>query len=60
MNSNVRVAKDVKIQLDHFNGTNYSRWMDKMMFLLTSFLTRICLHYLNHKKMNLLLLKLKN
>jgi hypothetical protein len=36
MNSNVRFAKDVKIQLDHFDGINYTRWMDKMVFLLTS------------------------
>jgi len=61
--SSVRVAKDVKIQLDCFNGTKYTRWMDKMMFLLylkyTIFLTQICVHNLNHKKMNLLLLKLK-
>jgi hypothetical protein len=36
MNSSVKVAKDVKIQLDRFDGTNYTRWMDKMIFLLTS------------------------
>jgi len=35
MNSSVKVAKDVKIQLDRFDGTNYTRWMDKMIFLLT-------------------------
>jgi len=33
MNSSVKVAKDVKIQLDRFDGTNYTRWMDKMIFL---------------------------
>jgi hypothetical protein len=64
MNSSVKVAKDVKIQLDRFDGTNYTRWMDKMIFLLTSlkiytFLIRIYLHYLNHKKMNLPLLRLQ-
>ena len=36
MNSSVKVAKDVKIQLNRFDGTNYTRWMDKMIFLLTS------------------------
>ena len=36
MNSSVKVVKDVKIQLDRFDGTNYIRWMDKMIFLLTS------------------------
>jgi len=36
MNSSVKVAKDIKIQLDRFDGTNYTRWMDKMIFLLTS------------------------
>ena len=36
MNSSVRVAKDVKIQLERFDGTNKTRWMNKMMFLLTS------------------------
>jgi hypothetical protein len=40
LNSSVRVAKDVKIQLDHFDGMNYTRWMDKMVFLLTSL--KIC------------------
>ena len=30
------VAKDVKIQLDHFDGTNYIRWMNMMVFLFTS------------------------
>jgi hypothetical protein len=35
LNSSIRVAKDVKIQLDCFNGTKYTRWMDKMMFILT-------------------------
>ena len=33
---NVRVAKDVKIQLDHFDCMNYTRWIDKLVFLLTS------------------------
>jgi hypothetical protein len=36
MNSRDKVAKNVKIQLDRFHGTNYTRWMDKMIFLLTS------------------------
>ena len=36
MNSSVKVAKDVKIQLEQFDGTNYTRWMDKMIFMLTS------------------------
>jgi hypothetical protein len=36
MNSSVRVAKDVKIQPERFDGTNKTRWMDKMMFLLAS------------------------
>jgi hypothetical protein len=36
MNSKVKFAKDVKIQLDRFDGTNYTRWMDKMVFLFTS------------------------
>ena len=36
MNSSVKVAKNVKIQLDWFGDTNYTRWMDKMIFLLTS------------------------
>jgi len=36
LNSSVKVAKDVKIQLDHFDGTNYTRWIDKMMFLFIS------------------------
>jgi hypothetical protein len=36
MNSSVKVAKDVKIQLDQFDGMNYTGWMDKMIFLLTS------------------------
>jgi len=36
MNSSVKVAKDVKIQLDRFDGTNYTRWMDNMIFMLTS------------------------
>jgi hypothetical protein len=40
LNSSVRVAKDVKIQLDHFDAMNYTRWMDKMVFLLTSL--KIC------------------
>jgi len=35
LNSSIRVAKDVKIQLDCFNGTKYTRWRDKMMFILT-------------------------
>jgi len=56
MNSNVRVAKDVKIQLDRFDGINYTRWMDKMVFLLTSLKIYYILnlnlsHYLNHKKL---------
>jgi len=36
MNSRDKVAKYVKIQLDRFHGMNYTRWMDKMIFLLTS------------------------
>jgi uncharacterized membrane protein YdbT with pleckstrin-like domain len=36
INSSVRVAKNVKIQLDRFNYMNYTRWVDKIMFLLTS------------------------
>jgi hypothetical protein len=36
INSSVRVAEDVKIQLDGFNYMNYTRWVDKIMFLLTS------------------------
>jgi len=36
MNSKVKFAKDVKIKLDRFDGTNYTRWMDKMVFLFTS------------------------
>jgi len=34
MNSSIKVAKDVKIQLDRFDGTSYTKWMDKMIFLL--------------------------
>jgi uncharacterized protein with NAD-binding domain and iron-sulfur cluster len=40
MNSSVRVAKDVKIKLNCFDGTNYTRWMDKMVFMFTSL--KIC------------------
>ena len=36
INLSVRVAKDVKIQLDRFNYMNYIRWVDKIVFLLTS------------------------
>jgi hypothetical protein len=36
INSSVRVAEDVKIQLDGFNYMNYTRWVNKIMFLLTS------------------------
>ena len=36
MNSSIKVVKDVKIQLDRFDGMNYTRWMDKMIFMLTS------------------------
>ena len=36
INLSERVAKDVKIQLDRFNYMNYIRWVDKIVFLLTS------------------------
>ena len=35
LNSSIRVAKDVKIQFDHFDYTNCTRWMDKIVFMLT-------------------------
>jgi hypothetical protein len=34
LNSSIMVAKDVKIQFDHFDCTNCTRWMDKIVFLL--------------------------
>jgi len=36
INSSVRVAKDVKIQLDRFNYMNHTTWVDNKVFLLTS------------------------
>ena len=36
MNYSVRVVNDVKIQLDRFYDTNYTRWLDKMVLLLIS------------------------
>jgi hypothetical protein len=36
LNSSIKVAKDVKIQLDHFKDIIYTWWVDKLVFLLTS------------------------
>jgi len=36
INSSIRVAKDVKIQLNRFNYMNYTTWVDNIVFLLTS------------------------
>jgi hypothetical protein len=36
INFSVRVAKDVKIQLDYFDDMNYTKLMNKMVFLLIS------------------------
>jgi hypothetical protein len=33
LNSSVKVAKNVKIQPDCFDGTNYTKWINKMVFL---------------------------
>jgi hypothetical protein len=36
MNLSVKVAKDIKIQLHHFDGMNYTKLMNKIVSLLIS------------------------
>jgi hypothetical protein len=36
MNLSVRVAKDIKIHLHHFDGMNYTKLMNKIVSLLIS------------------------
>lgn len=51
LDSSIKVMNQVLVELDHFDGTSFTRWQDKMVFPLTALKT----HYVLDPNLTLIL-----